>query len=1186
MFRSNSFFAAALCTVLAAWWSPSFAWPAPEPTKVRLVTSLTSTQIFGGTAISPSGRFGAVAMMAGIAIIDMNTGLEIARPSVGSSWSYAVTIDPKERYVAVGASDGLYIFGVPGFKKVHSTPSGSATEVKFSGSGDRLAVGYDNGRILVLDVLQSWKAVAEFRMDGPIAAMAISADGRRIAAGQGNIDDRGVTRPKDRPEWPIHAWSVDNGALLWTAKAHPNDVSAIQFMDNGKRLLTGAGGARRNSMIGPTLRLWDWDTGQLLSDFDGYRQRVTGIQSASVEGTEAYVVAHVDHPENSSSSTNLVRAKLDQQRVEDVCSNITSNIDRLEMSANGRLAIGISRWDSGLSIWQRFPACDAVQARGFKSDFEQGSVTLRGDGAMVFGLRNGIVGYDVPQGRFLFRIPRPPSENFLVKLGPKPDQFSSMAVWSSRSSLVTRNISTGEVERTLPLGGAFPWLESFAFTDDEELLAATFDSSKERSPDTGVLVRFSLRTGEILARSKTHLDSVRHIVAVPDRPFVLTASWDGRIYAVDRKTLQILRTYIQHGGQVHELALSPDGKRFAASFSPQGITLGVWRVDQERPVWGINEGTSSAVAWTADGATIVAGRDKLREYSASTGDLIRAFGGMPPNRRIERIGLLQGDRMLVANTQGGHFYTWDRQAPQAPASETFISATGLTVLANDRFDTSAIEELEAIGWLLPDDPMRPLRAEVFMRDFFEPRLGQRVAACMKTNPTDCRTDSGPAVNIATLNRIQPRVEFESVLPGPTADTARVRVKAFPVNDETQLNGKTSTEAFDLRLFRDGQLVARWPGGAEVGDDRAAWRKRSLVPRETQEVVVSLPTFKPGQVVKFTAYAFNEDRVKSATVEQTFNVPSHVQPRVPHAYVVAVGVDSYEDPGRKLHFAVKDARAMTNVLSRLDGYKVINVSLTSEGNDRKRWMATKTNIREVLTRLAGKPAQGSLRDVVGADQLIKATPDDLVIMTFSGHGHTTPQGRFYLLASDSGKAESLPSKGSLSRFISSEELSEWLRPIDSGQMALIIDACHSAASVDRPGFKPGPMGDRGLGQLAYDKAMRILAASQVDAFALESDKLKHGLLTYALIHDGMELRDGKRIADANRNGQLTLAEWLQWGERQTPRLYADIKAGRRGAVNVSRDGAIDARLRSQAIDRAQTPALFDFTRPSQPNAVLK
>jgi hypothetical protein len=42
------------------------------------------------------------------------------------------------------------------------------------------------------------------------------------------------------------------------------------------------------------------------------------------------------------------------------------------------------------------------------------------------------------------------------------------------------------------------------------------------------------------------------------------------------------------------------------------------------------------------------------------------------------------------------------------------------------------------------------------------------------------------------------------------------------------------------------------------------------------------------------------------------------------------------------------------------------------------------------------------------------------------------------------------------------------------MAIIIDACHSAASFEGEGFKPGPMGSRGLGQLAYDKRIRILA----------------------------------------------------------------------------------------------------------------
>ena len=53
--------------------------------------------------------------------------------------------------------------------------------------------------------------------------------------------------------------------------------------------------------------------------------------------------------------------------------------------------------------------------------------------------------------------------------------------------------------------------------------------------------------------------------------------------------------------------------------------------------------------------------------------------------------------------------------------------------------------------------------------------------------------------------------------------------------------------------------------------------------------------------------------------------------------------------------------------------------------------------------------------------------------------------------------------------------------------MIVDACHSAASVDEAGFKPGPMGSRGLGQLAYDKGMRILAASQADDVALESGR---------------------------------------------------------------------------------------------------
>jgi hypothetical protein len=75
-------------------------------------------------------------------------------------------------------------------------------------------------------------------------------------------------------------------------------------------------------------------------------------------------------------------------------------------------------------------------------------------------------------------------------------------------------------------------------------------------------------------------------------------------------------------------------------------------------------------------------------------------------------------------------------------------------------------------------------------------------------------------------------------------------------------------------------------------------------------------------------------------------------------------------------------------------------------------------------------------------------------------------------------------------VSGEELSRWLRKVDAGEMALVVDACHPAASVEQPWFKPGPMGSRGLGQLAYDKRMRVLAASQADDVLEPYSKAEH------------------------------------------------------------------------------------------------
>ncbi|WP_316188407.1 MULTISPECIES: caspase family protein [unclassified Bradyrhizobium] len=495
-----------------------------------------------------------------------------------------------------------------------------------------------------------------------------------------------------------------------------------------------------------------------------------------------------------------------------------------------------------------------------------------------------------------------------------------------------------------------------------------------------------------------------------------------------------------------------------------------------------------------------------------------------------------------------------------------------------RFDTNRIEELVGLGWVLPDTRFRTFAPELFMRDYFEPRLIGRELQ----NPELVR----PVPDVASLNRLQPIVRVLSAGGGATLDEAVVRVQASAVDDNSAPNGKTRTDAYDLRLFRDGELVGQWPEASDGSDEIGAWRQRTYLRPEagaktvTHDFVVKLPTRGRKGSSVFSAYAFNEDRVKSATASLEYQVPSDVARREARAYVVTVGANSYDAKERQLHFAVRDAEAMRESMSRLDGYKVVPVSLTSDGDDRTRWDATKAKIRAVLSRLAGKSTpSGSLAGVNGVDRLAQATPDDVVIVTFSGHGYTAKDGAFYLLPSDSGKDLDPATKPEvLAQFISGEELSEWLRPIDAGQMAMIIDACHSAASVDQPGFKPGPMGDRGLGQLAYDKAMRILAASQADDVALESNKLKQGLLTYALVHDGLAAGpDGKRAADTNHDGKVTIAEWLRYGEQHTPTLFEDIRAGRKDVTYVGRDSVVEPGFQQKVADHAQTPALFDFAR---------
>jgi hypothetical protein len=377
-----------------------------------------------------------------------------------------------------------------------------------------------------------------------------------------------------------------------------------------------------------------------------------------------------------------------------------------------------------------------------------------------------------------------------------------------------------------------------------------------------------------------------------------------------------------------------------------------------------------------------------------------------------------------------------------------------------------------------------------------------------------------------------------------------------------------------------------------------WRQASLVksengkpitvasgPQEIRFTNIQIPRRSGVSQVEFTAYAFNEDRVKSTTSEPV--VYSLTQPRPgakPKAYVVTVGVD-FTSAGWRLAFARKGAVETEALLqnSLKSKYEVVSIQLLSayqKDSGELANLATRKNIQTVLNILSGgKVTEADRAKIPHQEQLQSATPDDLVILYIASHGYVDPAGKFYVIPSDIGpplgvSEESLDrclknseqstdcenGRRLLQHSISSDELTQWIEAIDAGQMALILDSCHSGA-VTGPGFKPGPMGDRSFGQLSYDKGMLVLAATQADQ--LDTGTLELGnrsVLTYALTP-----RPYGPISE--------LRKWLSDAEKEVPNLYRQF---------VKSDPAY-----TQINSSDQEPALFDFSRRgAQPSGFLK
>lgn len=690
-----------------------------------------------------------------------------------------------------------------------------------------------------------------------------------------------------------------------------------------------------------------------------------------------------------------------------------------------------------------------------------------------------------------------------------PDgEYVSLIRREDRSQFEVWNITKNKLKFRIP-GSGFT-----SFSPDSKVVAFKTETAHETIKNLGV-TKYSLQLWNLADEKQVlSLDNVYESHFGPDgRDFV--AVLQDRLVRRELRTHKTIEAQLTAANNIYSVL-------GGVTFSRTSLKTSAWLFFTSKS--GRREHESGVVfLWNTRKNQLFT----LKEHSA----------------QITSAEFSRDEKYLLTSSEDGTVRLWDTDTGKALLTLVLVNQSDWLVMTPEGFFDGTPSAWKQLFWRFNNNNLQDSSVEIYFADFFSPNVFQDVIAGRSLR-------AKPGQELERIDRRQPRVQIKfssgHTSSPPQAQSSETKEKLVTVIIEVDGNAEQRRQADhpqtggaqDVRLFRNGSLVKVWRGDVLKG--------QTSVSLETTIPIVSGEN-------KFTAYAFNQDNVKSEDATLTITGAGSLT-RKGTLHILAIGVGRYANQEYNLNYTPDDATSLAAQLKlqqeEIDEYQSVEVkTLLNE-------KATKENILAELNYLS---------------RVVQ--PEDAVMIYFSGHGKASGD-RFYLVPHDlgyTGRRNGLSNAGLrqiLEHSISDLELEEAFRDIDAGQMFMIIDACNSGQALEnKEEPRRGPMNTKGLAQLAYEKGMYILTASQNVEEAFVSEKLKHSYLTYALVEEGLKTK----AADANSDRDTTLREWFDYATARVSKLREETLQ-RKSVVETT------PQLKAVRSQKTQTPRLFYRREP--------